>query len=369
LLSGVWLLLLLLVAQALGMVTRLSDPLRTYLPILCWGGHIVSPVITAWGNPAFRTVMRNDTTRFVVVPAIFLVVSVVLGVLGDMGWSSLAESVRQQINPRFAMFLVFMAWNVWHFSSQHFGVLSIYRHVANRSASRDRTLDRTFSVVLGCVLLPLAWYSQGAANRLGPLLDWLPPPARSHAFAGAIAILAGVLTVVYMARELFVDRRSIPRTLYIFSIGIQPICAVVAMPVYHFAVFTACHWMIALALSGRISSNLANGHPPGQRVFPDLKRLNACHAAHVGVLMLFSVPLYYLLFRPAAAFGAFDAGIHFAYRLGETSWLLGALSGGYFGITFVHFIYDRHVYSFRNPAVRGAIGAQLFRKPAGVLPR
>jgi hypothetical protein len=63
------------------------------------------------------------------------------------------------------------------------------------------------------VLLPLAWYSQAAASRLGPLLDWLPPPARGHAFANAVAILAGVLALAYMARELRVDRRSIPRTL------------------------------------------------------------------------------------------------------------------------------------------------------------
>jgi hypothetical protein len=122
--------------------------------------------------------------------------------------------------------------------------------------------------------------------------------------------------------------------------------------------------MIALALSARINSNLARGHPSDQRVFPDLKCLNAYHVAHVGALMIFSVPLYYLLFRPAAIFGAFDPGIHFGFRLGETSLLLGALSGAYVGIAFVHFLYDRRIYSFRNPEVRSAIGAQLFRKPA-----
>jgi hypothetical protein len=74
---------------------------------------------------------------------------------------------------------------------------------------------------------------------------------------------------------------------------------------------------------------------------------------------MISVPLYYVLLRPTA-FGNFDTAVHLGYQLGETSLMLGLLSGTYFGITFVHFMYDRFVYSFRDPQVRNAIARHLF---------
>jgi hypothetical protein len=67
--------------------------------------------------------------------------------------------------------------------------------------------------------------------------------------------------------------------------------------------------------------------------------------------------------RPASIFGSYQSAVHFGYSDGDTTTVLGALSGAYFGITFVHFLYDRYVYSFRRPEVRKAVASYLFTSP------
>jgi hypothetical protein len=359
LLSGLWLVSLLIVARFAGVLPELRSPLLLYIPLLLWGGHIISPMLTAWGNPAFRQVMLQSRQRYVTAPLCVLALSIVFGMLGDMGWWSLAPAVRETINPRYMLFFIMMVWNTWHFAGQHHGVLSIYRRTGNRTDEVDRKLDRAFTVILGCVLLPAAWYSQSQRERWGPLLDVMgSDEAQARIIALLTVLLSVVLTVFYAGRELLRDHRSIPRALYILSIGIQPVFAAYTDIVYQFVVFTVCHWLIALALSARISQRLTS-NTPADAAFPRLGFFGRFHSAQVALLIVISVPLYYLLLRPAS-FGDFDPGVHLGYQLGETSLLLGLLSGTYFGITFVHFMYDRYVYSFRDPQVRNAIARHLF---------
>jgi hypothetical protein len=121
LLSGLWLVSLLIVARFTGFLPDIRSPLLLYIPLLLGGGHIISPMLTAWGIPAFRQVMLRRRGRYVTAPLCVLALCIVFGMLGDMGWWSLTPAIRETINPRYMLFFIMMVWNTWHFAGQHFG--------------------------------------------------------------------------------------------------------------------------------------------------------------------------------------------------------------------------------------------------------
>jgi hypothetical protein len=213
-------------------------------------------------------------------------------------------------------------------------------------------------VACGCVLLPLGWFASRSLERLGPLVSWAGEAPPDRVLPAVIVTVTLVLTLAYAGRELVVERGSLPRAIYLVSVGIQPVFALVAGAIYSFTLISVTHWMIALALSARIISNqrVAAGASP----WPSLRRLAASHAALIGFLVVLSIVLHALLIRPTAAPSSIDYAIHFGFRLGERPIALAVLSGAYFGITFVHFLYDRYVYSFHRPEVRTAIAPHLF---------
>jgi hypothetical protein len=344
-----WLLAALLLAQLAGLVPAVPAAFLMYGTLLLWGGHILSPIVTAWVNPAFRPVLLKERGRFIGLPLLVLVGSMALGTLG---------------NPLFLLFLTFAVWNTWHLGGQHFGVLSIYRHTGRRTSSRDRSLDRYFTVVCCCVLLPLAWFARRAVDRLGPLVSWAGPLPVDGILPTVIVAVAALLTLAYAGRELLVERGSLPRAVYIVSIGFQPVFAIVAGAAYSFTLTSITHWIVALALSARIISNQTNtgiaDSPSSSSPWLLVRRLATSYAALIGVLVVLSIVVHVLVLRPAAGLSDFDYAVYFGYRLGDPPPALALLSGAYFGINFVHFLYDRYIYSFRRSEVRAAIVPHLF---------
>lgn len=360
LLSGLWLVAIVLTARVVGLAPDVPSLLLLYAPLLLWGGHIVSPMLTAWSNAGFRALMWSEPNRFIVAPVALMGTSIALGIIGSRELAAMPAALSGVVKPRLLLFLTFAAWNTWHFAAQHFGVLSIYRRQAGLSNLRERQADRVFTIAVGCILLPLAWYAQGLSELLGPLLEWVAIPGSDRSLGLLTATTAVLLTGAYIARELRRDAHSIPRALYIASIGIQPPAAILVGGLYHFAAFTVCHWLIAIALSARIMSNrLADPRPRSP-----LARVVSSHAAQATGLVVVSILLYFVLRRPSL-FDPFQGAVHFGYSHEETTLLVGALSGAFFGITFMHFLYDRYVYNFGRPEVRTSIGTYLFSPAAG----
>jgi hypothetical protein len=357
LLSGLWLVAIMVAARILAWLPDAEALLALSASLLLWGGHILSPVLTAWSDASLRARMWLEPRRFILAPLAVLIGSIVLGIIGSR--QAVPPPLLQWVvTPRLLLFFTFNVWNTWHFAAQHFGVLTIYRRQAGLSSERDRQADRMFTIGIGCVLLPLAWFAHGFIDTLGPLLDWMSIPASNQSLAVATATTAAVWTTGRIARELSRDSKSIPRALYMASIGIQPTAAVIAGGLYHFAAFTACHWLIAIALSARITSNrLADAE---HRSMP--ARAASSYAGQVAVLVALSIPVYWVLRRPSA-YDPLLGAVQFGYSGEETTLIIGALSGAYFGISFVHFLYDRYVYSFRHPEIRSAVGSYLLSPP------
>jgi hypothetical protein len=359
LLNGLWLLPLLLVSISLGQGRPFVMWLEGVTMLLLWGGHILSPMLTAWYSPPLRAQMKRSLPRYVVLPAAIIVVSV--------GCASYGVDSPLALG----MVCLFVLWNTYHFAAQHFGVLSIYRIRSGLRETRERTLDRAFCNFMICFLLPAGWYTQ--SKRLGPLFDFLPLPPESRApLALPVLALAALATCAILIRECKRERISWPRCAYLATIGAQVILATVSYPLFNFALFSVSHWVIALALSSRILSNLemrdldastAQGDRPGrsrQAWYP------AYAVALIGLLAL-STPLYALFWSADVGatvhyltLGVFGRDPNTERALAaQTPWAL-AVGGLYFGVTFVHFYYDRVLYSFRTTGVQRGVAPYLF---------
>jgi hypothetical protein len=195
-LSGLWLLLIVMCAQSAGYVPLVPRLLAGFAVGLLWGGHILSPIVVGWANHGLRSHMLLHWPQFVALPVGIFLTSVFLGVLGDMSqWTVRSPMLTTSLNPRLVLFYAFILWNTWHFAAQHFGVLSIYRRTAGQRSNRDRWLDRWFCIAMTCVLTPMAWYAQDRSEFFGPLFGSLPSPSAMPALGTVVMVTAATLTV------------------------------------------------------------------------------------------------------------------------------------------------------------------------------
>ncbi len=337
--SGLWLLSVLLVATPLGKAGFISSAFFIGGFAILWGGHILSPMLCAWSTPKLRSHLRENKFNLITIPLVILASSCALGVF--------SINASQPPNPWFQakweitgigylMGLTFLVWNTWHFASQHYGVLSIYRIRAKQFESFDKRFDRFFCLFMTGVLLPISWYTQSA--RLDMLFEYLPTPKPMGRLAITVIVISVILLAYALKKEWGRSTRSVPKLIYLTSIGVQPIFGTISYPLYHFAIFSMAHWIVAIALAARIQSN----------------KYNQKFAVHAAFFLCLSIPMYFL-FRSTY----FVNWLLDVFAVNVTINVTGLLIGFAYGITFVHFIYDRYIYSFRRPEIKDSIGKHL----------
>jgi len=104
-LSGLWLLLIVMCAQGAGYVPLVPRLLAGCAVGLLWGGHILSPIVVGWANHGLRSHMLLHWPQFVALPVGIFLTSVFLGVLGDLSrWTVLSPMLTASLNPRLVLF-------------------------------------------------------------------------------------------------------------------------------------------------------------------------------------------------------------------------------------------------------------------------
>ena len=103
--------------------------------------HLVCPITLAWGHRRFRAYMLEQWDKFVLLPALFIAISLAVG-----GASEVTRS------PGFrAMAVTYFVWNAWHFASQNYGISAL-------SGGKPWQRNAAFSLTVICVLgLPVLW--------------------------------------------------------------------------------------------------------------------------------------------------------------------------------------------------------------------
>jgi hypothetical protein len=163
--------------------------------------HLPAPIALAWAHPEFRRqIALEHKLRYIAIPLAVLALAVLtvpatliswpgfrpiigtkVGVVGEPNfvlnwlppghWYSILGWLP--INPFTALLTLFLAWNLYHFGSQNFGLWRMWRRgQGNRLLQKSSWLGGTVAGMVGTpfvapVLVPLSMWAFG-------LWHWLP---------------------------------------------------------------------------------------------------------------------------------------------------------------------------------------------------
>lgn len=338
------------------------DSLYFALTALFWLGHRFSSTYLAYCTEAYRPLLSIHPVRFVVLPLLVTTACFAILLPGDLAlpWTR-AERVV-------ALAIIDYACVIWHFASQHFGALSLYRSRAGQAASlQTRRLDRFFALTVGGLLVFVADILAGAVAYQDDWIDrwsflnWLV--AEENGIRNSATLVLLVVTAATVFAELRSSNRSWPRLLYIIGIAVMVGIALRPRSLFLFLViWTSQHWIVATGLASQVS----RGEPaPGRPGFRGLlHRLNIrpwavlVFLAGISVLLL---PFFEVeanrqdgIYYGDRIFGAFATGLR------ESSWLPALVALG-FATGFNHYLLDRCIYRMSDPEVRAAARGLLER--------
>ena len=289
--------------------------------------------------------------RFIVLPALVTVACFAIFLPGDLAlpWTRAERLV--------ALAIVDYAWVTWHFASQHFGALSLYRLRAGRSSCRQtRQLDRFFSLGVGGALVFIADVLAGAVayqdRWFSP--DWLVNLESEIRVGGIIVLIIG--TVMTLAVELRAPRWSLPRVLYVVGIAIMVFIALRPRSLFLFlVVWTSQHWILATGLAAQLPT--AESTPRGGVIRRGLHRMNSNAWALTLFLIVVSVMLLpFFEVEANRQYGTYYGDRIFgalATALRTSAWMPALVALG-FATGFTHYLLDRGIYRMSDPQVRGA---------------
>jgi len=363
-LSGLWLAPIVL-WLAWGYDDPESSPLDLLyfgLTALLWLGHRFCSTYLAYCTEAYRPLLRTQPVRFVVLPVLITLGCFAFFLPPDsaLPWTRAERLV--------GLAIVDYAWVTWHFASQHFGALSLYRSRAGRSACvQTRRFDRLFALIAGGVLVFVADILAGAVAYQEQWIDrWFFPTwmvSSQDVIRNGATVVLVIVTVAALFAELHTSRWSLPRVLYIIGIAVMVGIALRPRSLFLFLViWTSQHWILATGLA----SQTPRGEPAPRR---GLIR-GALHGLNIRpwAVLLFLTILSVLLLPIFEVEANRQAGTYYGDRifgaiatgLRTSSWVPMLVALG-FATGFTHYLLDRSVYRMSDPQVRVAARGLLDR--------
>jgi len=327
---------------------------------LFWIAHRLSSTYLAYCTEAYRPLLRTQPVRFVLLP--FLITAGCFAVFlpqdEALPWSRQERLVWLAI--------IDYAFVTYHFASQHFGALSLYRSRAGRSACRwTRRLDRSFALLIGGLLVLVADMLAGAIAFHEEWIDRWFFPGLIVSAQDEIRLVATILLLAATATMLFVEARaerwSLPRVLYIVGLAIMVGIALRPRSLFLFLViWTSQHWILAVGLTSQTVRN--EPAPASGLIRAGFHKVNVRPWAVLLFLIVVSILLLPVFEVEANGpddtyygdrmFGAM------ATALRTSSWVPALVALG-FATGFIHYLLDRSVYRFSNPEVRAAASGLL----------
>lgn len=343
-----------------------SSPLdRVYLVLTAafWIGHRLSSTYLAYCTPAYRPLLRSQPIRFVWFPLLLAVVVFTFLLLPDdaLPWTRVERIVH----------LVILDYGLvtYHFASQHFGILSLYRVRGGQTRTRGRRrIDRIYALFVGGLLVFVAEALAGTIVYRERWLDELVDPTwltTAHAAVKTVGLwVVAVWTAAMLALEARADAPSLPRALYLVSMAVMVIAALTVDPFLFLFLWSTQHWMAAMGLASLVAGG--EREATGSGWYRLWAGVNARPWAVVLVLGVLST-----LLLPVMEVEALGEGV-VSYGLELFPFLEGALTGPAvvpaliaLGLVtaFTHYTLDRAVFRLSDPETRRAAGA-LTRPPS-----
>jgi hypothetical protein len=293
------------------------------LVILLEHAHFLSPMTLAWSHSDFRGLMLARPMKFIGVPIAIILTTTAIGVVTsryvnlhvDIGLKVRVYDFADYKQPFVMLVVLYWLWNGFHFAMQNFGVLSIYRR---KSGSGDRRTDMIYCLGV-----------QAAASIMvfSRILEL------DRGLMRGFYVTVALLSIVAM---LLREKRLSPRILFIVADAVG-LMFFLWSGLWGFAIWSVNHWLVAIGLSSHVYG-VHRGRSP---------------ALFVAGLLAAGMLVFWLIFGSGVNLGTiFDPT--FVVR---TTMIAMSLR---YGVAFTHFLYDRWLWQFSNPAVQATIGKNLF---------
>jgi hypothetical protein len=318
-----------------------KDTISLGLAILMMDGHLLSPILLAWGHGEFRERMLEQKVWYICLPLTMVAVTMTIGFFSSYAYLSashmsvLFHGLADFEDPLIGMVTLYMVLNAYHFAKQNFGVMSIYRHKSRLAyRANQRRIDEAFC------LLVMTMVSLLTVTHF----------AFAHSWADYCRLwwrcaCTGFIIVGYMLyREVASGGVCLPRILLILTDGLG-LGLVFISPLINLAVYSVNHWLVAIGLSSHVGAN------HWARMRGEMRWYRSQWALALGLLVI-SVSCYCMLFTSFT----WDRG--FVVRVTTTA------VGLRIGISFIHFLYDRWIWKLSDPRVRTTIGRDFEANPA-----
>jgi len=271
-------------------------------------GHAFSPIVFAWTNSGYRRLIFKYPRKYILLPGAFLLTAAAIGAATSFGWTSFVQPAQDLTGQNYA-FTGFgnpfglMVSVYWWWNVYHFGMQNF--GVLSMSRTGQNPRPRRTMLTLG--------------ERQ---IRW-PRPA---------AILCLAITAFGMV--------ILPKLVHAPGLG-----------VVFYAIFFVNHWIVAIGLPSHVEGAL-------DRSWPHMRAWGFA----LGVLLLGGIGFVWS--APAWVWRAWGYSIPAqAPDYALISHVVPAVLSLRFGLSFVHFLYDRHIWKMGDPDIRAIIGP-AFAPPA-----
>jgi len=250
---------------------------------------------------------------------------------------------------------------LYHFSAQHYGVLSVYRGRLAHGQKDPGLLRWDWWICIGVSgIFSIAMdYLNGELHEF-PLFEHAPLISRSAIDGLKLGLTALVLLMWGLTMRKYVQKQQgFARILYFSSLCYLTIVSFYLEPLLYFFVVQMQHWFVSLGLTTHMAGNsrfIPKGEPHASWYRP-WAWINAKSFGPLLVLVLLSICLTPLLEADYFIFHRFDTETltvqGFLVRFKDSAWIY---IFGWLAIfsSFVHYIYDRGIFHFSDPVTRKA---------------
>lgn len=330
-------------------------PLTITITLLFWISHRIASLYLGFCVGEYREVLQARSGYFLIFP-LFLLVSLAAFLL-----------VPETVLPlpllyRFVL-LAFLDYflSLYHFSVQHYGVLSVYRGRLAHGQKDPGLLRWDWWICIGVSGI----FSVAMDYLNGELVGF---PIFEHAPLVSQSVIDGVrlaLTVLVLLawgltiRKYVQKRQGTARILYFSTLCYLTIVSFYLAPLLYFFAVQMQHWFVSVGLTTHMAGNSrfkpqAQAHGSWYRPWV---WINSRAFGPMFVLILISICLTPMLEADYFILHNFDTDTltvqSFLSRVGDSSWVYFF---GWIAIfsSYLHYIYDRGIFRFSDPLTRRA---------------
>ena len=149
------------------------------LAIMMETAHNLSPMVLVWTDKLLREVALRRPWQFIALPLLVFAIAAGVGVCVARGWTSYQAGPGQMYhitnwsNPFPVLLWTYLSWEIYHFGSQNFGVVSIYRRKLGRPGRRYIDKAMCVCITAAAMVISLLPSIRLAALGIFPQWQWL----------------------------------------------------------------------------------------------------------------------------------------------------------------------------------------------------